>query len=196
MKITIERFIAGKAIVPINLNDWYKKWRHLIPNTKIPFQIQRQLNLLPNHTYGGYGEYRGDIWDGTYLSKHKVYTHLGIDINIPYGSIVRSPFSCEVVDSFTDLDEHIGWGGRVILQRTVNGPKLVIAHLDPSLLPKKGSFLRENQCIGVVGTYPKNGNTFQHIHLQVIYHSCYDDFDGYGFPADLKDNPNPFEIEF
>lgn len=174
---------------------FYLENRSSIPNTKIPQQIQLQLRKLKNHSYGGYGEYRGDIWDGTYLSKHRLYIHLGVDINIPYGSVVRSPFECKVIDSFTDTDDKIGWGGRVILQRN-NGPKLVIAHLDPSLLPKTGTTLRYNQFLAVVGTYPTNGNTFQHIHVQCIYHNNYDTFDGYGLPTDLLSNPNPFEVEF
>jgi hypothetical protein len=50
--------------------------------------------------------------------------------------------------------------------------------------------------LGFVGTYPTNGNVFQHLHIQCIRPEDIYAFDGYGFKKDLKNNPNPFEVNF
>ena len=194
MKINYNNFFSGKFEY-LNLNDFYLKYKELISDTKDPSKIQKVLNCLEKSTYGGYGENRKDIWKGTYMDKKQNYIHLGIDINVPGGLAIRCPFDADVIDTFKDTDTQIGWGGRYILQRKRTLPYLILAHIEPTSLIKRQSFEKDDY-IGCVGTWPTNGNTFQHLHVQAVYDLNINDFDGYGNVKDLLNNPNPFEIDF
>jgi murein DD-endopeptidase MepM/ murein hydrolase activator NlpD len=71
----------------------------------------------------------------------------------------------------------------------------VLAHLDPNSLVNKQRF-NKGEVIGRVGTWPTNGNTFQHLHVQVVKKLDLTNFDGYGYIKDLPNNPNPFQFDF
>lgn len=178
-----------------DLNTFYLKFSHDIPNPRNPRQIQHVLDLHGKgcYVYGGYGEDRKDVWAETYMKATGKFIHLGVDINMPRGTAIFSPFDAKIVDRMHDKDTKIGWGGRLILER--NGKSLVLAHLDPDSLTQK-SEIKSGEFLGTIGTFPSNGNTFEHLHIQVINHRKYDDFDGYGFVDELQDNPDPFKIEF
>ena len=191
MRLNCNSFFDGDFEY-IDLNEFYLQNRLSITDTRNPLLIQSAVNSLGKKTYGGYGENRKDIWSGTYMDVHKTYIHLGIDINIKEGSEVRCPFDANVFDIFTDLDTQIGWGGRVILQSI---PYLVLAHLEPTSLVKKSKFSK-GEVIGRVGTWPTNGNTFQHLHVQAVNNLNLTSFDGYGYEKDLSNTPNPFLIDF
>ena len=180
----------------LNLNQFYLENKDKIKDTKDPSQIQSALDFLgKNNTYGGYGEDRKDIWKGTYMDETKNYIHLGIDINVKSGTPIKCPFDAKCVDIFTDTDEKIGWGGRMILISNEYSPYLVLGHINPKSFNIKNSFVKD-EIIGKVGTWPTNGNTFNHLHVQTIYNIDWNNFDGYGNLNDLKNNPNPFEIDF
>ncbi len=194
MRLNCNSFFDGDFDY-INLNDFYLANKALITDTKNPALIQEVLNSLNNNTYGGYAEDRKDIWAGTYMDENKNYIHLGIDINVKEGTEVRCPFDADLVDIFTDTDTQIGWGGRLTLtDKYSNNPFLVLAHLDPNSLVKKERFTK-GEVVGKVGTWPTNGNTFQHLHVQAIK-KWEPDFDGYGYLKDLANNPNPFQVDF
>ncbi len=201
MKLNCNSFFNGEFDY-LNLNEFYLRNREQIQDTKKPEQIQVLLDALNKQTYGGYGEYRGDVWRGTYMDAHKIYTHLGIDINVKYGTEIRCPFDAEIIDVSLDEDTQIGWGGRIILRQCKTLPYLVLAHIDPKSLLIGSDYMnfktsfKKNEIIGKVGTWPTNGNTFQHLHVQCVYDLSINDFDGYGKPSDLLNNPNPFEVEY
>jgi murein DD-endopeptidase MepM/ murein hydrolase activator NlpD len=180
--------------VNINLNQFYLTRRNFIPSVKDPQYLDAELKKLNMRTYGGYGENRKDIWKGTYLDDTNNYHHLGCDINVPAGTELIAPFNAEVIDIFEDLDTKIGWGGRVILQRKKDGPFIILAHLNPRTLLKKKS-VKLGDSLGKVGTWPTNGNTFEHLHLQLRLTDDFDTMDGYGSEADLMNNPCPFTTE-
>lgn len=187
---------ADQDFREFDLNEVYSWYRKDIPDPRKPEQIQSVLRLLEidYRAFGGYGENRKDVWAETYMKLAGKFFHLGIDINAPAGTKVYAPFDAFVVNRFTDKDTKIGWGGRLILSR--DGKKnLVLAHLDPRSLTDKKT-VQHGEYLGTVGTWPTNGNTFEHLHVQVIKHKNFDKFDGYGFEADLKDNPNPFNVNF
>lgn len=200
MKLNCNSFFDGDFDY-INLNDFYLQNKVLIPDTKNPEQIQNALNSLKKNTYGGWAEDRKDIWKGTYMDEKQNYIHLGIDINVPAGTPIKCPFDAVVLSVFSDLDTHIGWGGRLILAlRTdveMKLPFLVLGHLDPKGIIDTAfkKYFNKGEILGQVGTWPKNGNTFQHLHVQAIKIKTRD-FDGYGFIRDLANNPNPFEFDF
>jgi len=205
MKLNCNSFFPEYKFEYLNLNEFYLKNKNRITDTKRPELIQWHLNTLHKElrekngvwteTYGGYGEYRGDIWKGTYMDNEQIYVHLGIDINAIAGSPIVCPFDAEVIDIFTDADTKIGWGGRIILRQCKTLPYLVLGHIEPDSIKHKTNF-KKGEVVGEVGTWPTNGNTFQHLHVQCVYDLNINDFDGYGKPKDLLNNPNPFEVEF
>jgi murein DD-endopeptidase MepM/ murein hydrolase activator NlpD len=178
----------------INLNQFYLTRRNFIPSVKNPQYLDHELKKLNIATYGGYGENRKNIWSGTYLDENKNYIHLGVDINVNKGTGLFCPFNAEIIDTFEDLDTKIGWGGRIILRHNKNGPFIILAHLDPRTLTNK-KFLETGDAIGQVGTWPINGNTFEHLHLQLRYTDDFDRMDGYGSEQELMNNPCPFTTQ-
>ena len=160
-----------------------------------PELCQSLIDRIPNITYGGYGENRGTIFANTYLSQTKKFIHLGVDINVEYGTVIRLPFDVTVLNRFTDVDIKLGWGGRMIVEVKKNKPALVFAHLDYTLLPHK-TYIKAGEMLGIVGTWPTNGNTFEHLHIQAIDHRNFHNFDGYGHAFELAYNPDPFSIDF
>ena len=195
MKLTPNSFFPGLDFKEINLNDFLKEKQLDYTN---PAQIQNELDNLKYLTYGGYGENRKDIAKGSYLDETKNYIHLGIDINVPKGTPIYIPFYCKLVGFLQDTDTDVGWGQRIILKkdRSRNDFLLVLAHLDPKYICNFNCGILKQQLLGFVGTWPTNGNTFQHLHIQCIKQENINDFDGYGKKRDLKNNPNPFEIEW
>lgn len=204
MKLNCNSFFDGE-FKEVNLNSYLFYYSILNKYKSKDFskpEIQQYfIKKIGYNSYGGYGENRKNIFKGTYLDKNKNYIHLGIDINVKAGTKIKCPFDAQVVDIFVDEDIGIGWGGRLILGknksftfRDFKFPLLVLAHLKPEKLPIK-TFIKKGEILGEVGTWPTNGNVFEHLHIQCINHCHYRNFDGYGKKEDLKNNPNPFKVE-
>lgn len=196
MKITPNSFFnTVEKFKVLNLNILYLCRKHEIPDPKKPEQIQNQLVKynFDHLTFGGYAEDRRDVWATTYMKETGKFIHLGVDINMEYGTEVVAPFKANVVDKFEDVDTKIGWGGRLILEH--GGKYLVLAHLAPESLTDR-KVVKAGERLGSIGTWPTNGNTFHHLHVQVITHQNFKDFDGYGFRSELTYNPDPFKVDF
>jgi murein DD-endopeptidase MepM/ murein hydrolase activator NlpD len=191
MNLNVNSFVSG-MFKSMNLDEWYLKNINHIPDTKIPQQIQDRLAYF---SYGGYAEDRKHVWKGTYLDESGGYIHLGIDIVVPPGTPVKAPFDAKIINRFSDTDDKIGWGGRLILEFNKECPLIVLAHLEPKSMTNKKN-VRRGDLIGEIGTWPTNGNTFHHLHVQCIKHNDFNNFDGYGFSNDLENNPNPFQVNF
>lgn len=196
MKLDCNSFFDGEFEY-LNLNEFYLKNQSSIADTKNPSLIQTALDSLGKNTYGGYGEDRKDIWKGTYMDETGKYIHLGIDINVPYKTPIKCPIDCVLNEVFVDKDTNIGWGTRVILQPKGLSCFIVLGHLDSDIVTILGDgFIKsKGELLGYVGTWPTNGNTFNHLHVQVVCNLDLNNFDGYGSIEDLKNNPNPFEID-
>ena len=195
MKLTPQSFFDG-WFREINLNDFFK-YSEIAGND--PAVKQAALTKLGFNTFGGYGEHRGYMFKDTYLAKDEKFIHLGIDINVPKGSFVYCPFECDVVDFLIDKDTDIGWGTRVVLKKrgSKSDLRLVIGHLESDFIyPYRQKSFQHNAVLGMVGTWPTNGNVFEHIHVQAIKSENIKTFDGYGHKEDLINNPNPFEVEW
>jgi murein DD-endopeptidase MepM/ murein hydrolase activator NlpD len=180
--------------VNINLNQFFLVRRNYISSVKDPQYLDKELKKLTFKTYGGYGENRKDIWRGTYLDKTNNYIHLGVDINVNKGTELICPFNAEIINVFEDIDTKIGWGGRIILRRKNDGPFIILAHLDPHTLTDK-KHVKAGDLLGKIGTWPSNGNTFEHLHLQLRTTDDFDTMDGYGHESELMNNPCPFTTE-
>lgn len=194
MKITYEDLLGRCQLFDINLNEY---WKTSCQDNK-PETIQKALGDLPVLTFGGYGENRSDIWKGTYLDKEQKYIHLGVDLNVPVGTRVYAPFDCVGRMFYKDLDTEIGWGGQLIISKDyeTDYPLLVFGHLNPDSI-NTNRYHKKGDLLGKVGTWPTNGNVFEHLHIQsYIGRGNVAKLDGYGTIEDLKASPNPFEVEW
>lgn len=198
MKINCNSFFDGYSFKEINLNDFLSN--RGVFDAKHPELIQKMIDesfTEGNASFGGYGENRKDMFHGTYLESTGNFIHLGIDINVHAGTPIRLPFDCYLAQVFVDTDVDVGWGTRVILE-TKSPYLMVLGHLENGMYDILGNGFskKKGEIIGKVGTWPRNGNVFEHLHVQMIKPENMKQFDGYGTIKDLIDNPNPFEVEF
>ena len=165
--------MASMPFIDINLDLLFQN--RISPLVTPPFSILVQQRIiwqetlrLGAYTYGGYLEDREFTWQKTYLEKDKKFIHLGVDINVPANTPVFSPIDGRVIDILVDTDEDIGWGARVIVEPSRAGhPLLLFAHLAPDIVSL--GRIQQGDSIGLVGTYPQNGNVFEHLHVQAIH---------------------------
>lgn len=201
MKLTPNLLFPTLKFKQINLNNQVRdNIDHVLRNH--PVYTQKLINKLNANgfiTYGGYGENRKDIWKGTYMDVDKTYIHVGIDINVPYNTPIVLPFDVTVIDSRTFDDLDVGWGSRVILStNNPSNPLILLGHLNKDI-PPVGTIIKTNSVIATVGTFPNNGNVFEHLHLQLINPTLkYDPLtlDGYTKEHEPENYPDPFNTNF
>jgi len=177
--------------------------RHIPREHRINPALKQELfNTLHKSgiiSYGGYGEDRSTMWKGTYMEQTGAFTHLGVDVNVRHKTPIQLPFETRVIDSriFTDLD--VGWGPRLILETShPANPLIILGHLS-SPLPQQNTILPANVPFATVGTYPSNGNVFEHLHIQLVARTTPLNvltLDGYGQPSELPLYPDPFNTNF
>ena len=143
-----------------------------------------------DYSYGGFLENRQSLWKGSYL---KDFIHLGVDLNVPVGTEVKSLCDCKIIDVLEDKDTNGGWGGRIVT--TDNGPGmpaiLVYAHMAPLHgLFTKDMRLNRGETIGRVANSDLNGGWYPHLHLQATLGWIPDD--GYGHAQ--GGNLDPFQF--
>ena len=150
-----------------------------------------------DYSFGGYLEDRSFLFRNKYHAERGTFIHLGIDYNVPAGTLVAVPCDAVVVDRWADKDQNGGWGGRLVFSLSKHY-YLIYAHLDLEQLPLPGTRLSENSVVAVVGKESNNGGWFPHLHVQLVsehYLSKHDvrEFDGYAKMYDeiRRDFPNP-----
>lgn len=187
MLLTPNSFFPGLSFVEVNINNRLKEI-----NSGFSTQEMQNNIVKLGLTYGGYSEDRSWMWQNTYL-KNKDAIHLGVDINVPCGTNVNIPFISEVIDVYNDADTDIGWGTRLIVKR--GSYAIILAHLQK--IPHLAGDMLMPGFKATVGTYPDNGNVFEHLHVQVMHidNLNIEKLDGYGTYEDLKTNLNPFAID-
>jgi len=218
--LTPQVLFSGKNFFEINLNEAVKLASTGSTKTSGPEAKQKLINALHlQHakrfeadeqradsyiSYGGYGEDRSFMWADTYMAKTNSFIHLGVDINVPKSTNVTLPFDVMVIDSRTDTDLDVGWGTRLVVVPTnpEENPAIVLGHLAPDV-PQVGHIIGAGTTIATIGTYPENGNVFEHLHIQLVVPelirnnpSIWDTLDGYGTKADLTNYPDPFNSTF
>lgn len=157
--------------------------------------LHRRLNIA--WSYGGWMENRPTLWKGSYLQADRKYLHLGLDVNLPEGVEVDSPWEAEVLRVDHDEDLEGGWGGRVVLQPKAERWRdnvYLLAHLSDQLRLKVGDVLAKGELIGAVGKPEVNGGWFSHLHIQAIEREYYAqlseknlaDLDGYARLSSLS----------
>lgn len=166
-------------------------------------QVSRQLDA--DFNYGGYLEYRGDLWRNHY-HKADAMRHLGVDYNVPAGTRVAVPAACEVIRVVRDPDQNGGWGGLVFfkLESTYKAADYFLyGHLAHKGLPKPGEFFGRGEVMARIGVAAENGGWFPHLHVQCFNQAVFDEYapaleqmDGYGRNDLLErpDMPDPTEL--
>lgn len=119
-------------------------------------------------SYGGWLEYRGDIWRGSYLDRDERYLHLGVDFNVPEKTEVSCRYSAVILRVDDDHPELHGWGPRVIVKVPNKNIALIYSHLAPNRLPKCGQSLVPGEPFARVGKIDHNGGWYSHLHVQAV----------------------------
>lgn len=205
--------LKDKNIGYVNLNseaiEWYKKDEYSLGKNKllIPEICQNFINDIHkkyslDFSYGGWMEDRSFLWKDSYLDKDEIYIHLGVDINVSYGTEIATDFESEVVRIDDDNTLDGGWGPRVILKHLSEPVFLIYAHLDRNILCKVGDTLEKGKIFAKVGKPPHNGNWFEHVHVQSVdadyfeilhKNNLLDTLDGYGSIKDTEENAKKYK---
>lgn len=93
--------ISGADLVdPLKCGDWVR-------------EVHR-INGA-DFSYGGWMEDRAYLWREHYHADGKT-THVGVDYNVPSGSVVRLPQAGRLIFVEEDPDQNGGWGTRMIFK--------------------------------------------------------------------------------
>ncbi len=204
----------GYVNLNIEAQEWVKSKRYSLNSNPLldPVICQTMVNDVHNkygldYSYGGWMEDRSFLWRGSYLESRQIFIHLGIDCNVPAGTLIACPERCDVLKIDSDYPEQGGWGNRVIVQLLTKPICLIFAHLSNAITCKVGDTLKAREVFGTVGSPPFNGNWFAHLHMQCITlkyfrelskKNIWKELDGYGgrnkipFNANLFPDPTEF----
>jgi murein DD-endopeptidase MepM/ murein hydrolase activator NlpD len=176
-------------------------------NVLDPQAIQRLVEGLharssAHFSAGGWMEERSTVFRGTYMEADSRFIHLGVDINVPAGMMVRFPIAGEVLKVEVSDDREVGWGARVDIAPIGAPYVFLLGHLDPSGLIRSGACIPATGApVGTIGAPPTNGNVFPHLHLQAVRREVYDrevEIDGYGRVSEREqlaiDYPEPLRL--
>ena len=170
-------------------------------------EFQKSLDKIvsnndTNWSISGYLENRTTILkDYPQMAAEKRFYHLGIDINITWGTKLYAPFDCEV-----EIREYEGgkgnYGGVIVLKCIdLNGGifYLLFGHLAPEPFIHPGTALKKGDVFAKVGDMKQNGNWYYHTHLQILTQKAFDAGwvnKGYSKENEIVDIdefcPNPF----
>jgi len=152
-----------------------QKWTEIKIGEKNPADPQE--SWVSDYTYGGYLEDRTRVL-GQFDPEMSKMLHLGVDYNLPAGTVVTVAHYMRVAHTLADDTKINGWGGRVIFE--IGGcPQtlLMYGHLCPKLLPKVGAHFAPGDIVGVLAPMSENGGWFTHLHVQAIPRDYYEQFD-------------------
>src|SRR5581483_4106920 len=173
----------------INLNDEFKRFddetlRSPACNPVWCADMVKKIHIEKgvDFSYGGFLEYRGDVWRGHYMSKTSDYIHVGVDYNVPIGTEVIIPADGILLLAELDVDRFGGWGGRMIFHMEDENsiPKYVeFAHMF-DMNTQVGEYYEVGDTIGFVADDLNNGGWYPHLHVQVM-DAYWPNCDGYTY---------------
>lgn len=157
--------------------------------------IQEALNQFP-YTFTDYAEDRKELWRNTYLQWYPQVIHLGRDIQVPAGIPVHSPVDGVIDDVWRDNDTDLGWGTRIDI--VTDTSRVILGHL-MNVNCRVGRAVKKGEILGLVGDRSRNGNCFEHLHIQTCInpYPLADDsrkIDGYGGLKELQYHFDPFDL--
>jgi len=201
--------IAKEHIHPLDLSvsgSWIGDREEAADLDLFQYKIERLQQEVPGKIIaGGYMEPRALYATEAYErmgnnGKESRTLHLGIDLWVPTGTPVHALFDGDVVTAVND-EGNKEYGGLIILKHeedaiifyTLHG------HLSPESVLKhqSGDRIQKGQMLGLIATYPENGNWAPHLHFQLMQSllDYVDDFPGVAYPseADLMSSicPDP-----
>lgn len=177
--------LAGKKLGQINLAQLAKEWCQtsgfIGPNNPFldPSFCQQFLDEVHasreiDWSYGGWLEDRSELWRGTYLTDRRTGLHLGVDFNVPSGTLVAADRRLQVLRTDNDDPEPHGWGSRIVA-RVLDGPMgtdnpfaLIYAHLQ-NITRLRGEVVAPGDILAEVGQTESNGGWYPHLHVQVVW---------------------------
>jgi hypothetical protein len=167
-----------------------------VPDTS-PETADHWVNILHktlgvNYSWGGYLEHRDHLLRGHYMATYNNdhFWHLGIDYNVPAGTIVHMPCDGELLYNKSDMDQDGGWGGKMIF-KIKDDCYLILGHLKLYDWDDKVHF-KKGDAVARIGGSEENGNWFPHLHIQCMTKLDFE-VDGYSpnYEGIEKDYPNP-----
>jgi len=208
--------LRGKTWAEIDLAAWAEK-QPFDPAEKNPLLDPQTMDKFvdylhavhgADHSYGGYTEDRAQLWHDSYLQKDNA-RHLGIDLNVPYGTPVKAARPSRVHSIFHDPEKDGGWGTAIVFELLEPLPNIshyLIAHLASMLAPTPGDIVAPDKpAFAVSGRPHENGGWFAHIHVQAFspeawakYGADFSKFDGYApnRPESFAEFPDPSPLIF
>jgi murein DD-endopeptidase MepM/ murein hydrolase activator NlpD len=179
--------------------------RERLIDARFPMQYQQAIQTIHKTyhvqwSYGGWLEDRSQLWAGTYITSSKKTLHVGIDINAPKNTPIHSPGKGIVTKIECDQGDEIDWGTSISVD--YGKYTMIFAHLSPKVEINEGQVIQANQKIGEIGTWPKNGNVFEHLHIQSMQTAIYEkhllekfeNLDGYVIPQTEHGFTNPLTV--
>lgn len=173
----------------LNLDKESKKYPKVDFNNSV--KCKKWVELLhkkfkTDYSYGGLFEDRSNLWKGSYLDLIDSFIHIGVDFNVPVGTLVALPLNAKVEDTIIDPNQKGGWGAAVKFKLEGTNHYMIYAHLNHKLKLKVGDNLSQGEVVAKVGKMKENGGWYPHLHVQVFnkkfddYYMCdLDRMDGY-----------------
>lgn len=183
--------------------EWAEKSPFLDPGWCAQQLAAEHKRLGIDYSSGGYLENRSCVWSGSYLARDERFIHLGIDVNVPAGTLICADNEGHVVAVDTDCPEEYGWGTRVIVRLANEPVYLVYGHLAARGIIDKNERVQPGSVLGVVGDATCNGGWYPHVHVQAMTEATYHfhlvdalrNLDGYGRMSEqamlAQQYPNP-----
>jgi 4-aminobutyrate aminotransferase-like enzyme/Ser/Thr protein kinase RdoA (MazF antagonist) len=159
-------------------------------------KIKRLQKTVPHQIIaGGYLEPRALYNSGAYdrmgnNGKESRTVHLGIDLWVPQGTPVHALFDGEVITAVNDAGDK-EYGGLIILKHQTDELPFYTLHghltIDSVMKKKTGNRIKKGDLVGLVGTFPENGNWAPHLHFQLMLSLLHyvDDFPGVAYPNEV-----------
>lgn len=161
------------------------------------YRLERLQREVPDKIIaGGYMEpralYETDAYGRMGNSGRESRTiHLGIDFWLPAGTPVHALFDGEVVISVNDEGDK-EYGGLIILKHQEDDLTFYTLHghqtVESAQKYRAGDRIMKGDLVGVIGTYPENGNWVPHLHFQLMLSllDYVDDFPGVAYPGEME----------
>jgi 4-aminobutyrate aminotransferase-like enzyme/Ser/Thr protein kinase RdoA (MazF antagonist) len=192
--------VATEKVHPLDLGvsgTWIGDREEAVDLELFRYRLDRLRREMPEEIIaGGYMEPRALYETDAYgrmgnQGRENRTIHLGIDFWLPAGTTVHALFDGEVVISVNN-ERPREYGGLIILKHRIDTLVFHTLHghlaLDSVRRYRKGDRIRKGDLVGLIGTYPENGNWVPHLHFQLMLSllDYRDDFPGVAYPGEMK----------
>jgi len=188
----------NNAPLYVSLGDDSEYYNLFADASQAEFQESLEALLQANGktwSVSGYLENRSTILSRfpQMVAEERFY-HLGIDINLPWGTKLYAPNDCEV--AISKYEAGMGNYGGVTVLRFQNKKiyYILFGHLNPDELPRIGTIVKKGDVFAQLGDMSQNGNWYYHTHLQILTPKAYDG--GWAGKGYCKESDLPIIIQF